>query len=132
MQIQIYVNKPTKVRSNGKSYNWDYNRRYSYHYCQEYGHVPKNCIRTHFKGNYQRWLSQIAHFRCLKTSHISKYCLTMSKALSCDFDKGKGKAYVEHIIDEMKKTWENKNGCNTSNRVGITSPNRSSGLTSSN
>ena len=28
-------------------YNWDYNTRQSCHYCQEYGHIPKNCIRTH-------------------------------------------------------------------------------------
>jgi DNA-directed RNA polymerase subunit F len=50
-------NKQTKVNHNGNSYNWDYNTRYSCHYCQEYGHVPENCIRMHFRSDYSRWLS---------------------------------------------------------------------------
>ena len=44
-------NKKEKVRNNGNSYNQDYNTRCSCHYCQEYGHVPKNCIRTHFRSD---------------------------------------------------------------------------------
>ena len=113
-------NKQAKVRNNGNSYYWDYNTRYSYHYCQEYGHVPENYIRTHFSGNYKRWLSQTTCFICLKTSHISKYCPTRSKAPSCEFDKGKGKEDVEHIRDEMKKTWKKKDACNTSNEEETT------------
>ena len=96
-------NRQTKVRNNGKSYNQDYNTRYSYHYCQEYGHVPENCIRTHFCGNYKRWLSQTTCFSYSKTRHISKHCPTKLKAQSCEFDKGKGKANVEHIREVMNK-----------------------------
>ena len=108
-------NKLTKVRNNGNIYNWDYNTRYSYHYCQEYGHVPKNCIRTHFSGNCQRLLRQISCFDYLKTSHISKYCPTKSKAPSYEFDKGKSKENVEYIREEMNKTWKKKDDCSTSN-----------------
>ena len=125
-------NRKTKVRNNDNSYNWDYNTIYSCHYCQEYEHVPKNCIRTHFIGNYQKWLSQTAYFSRLKTSHISRYCPTESKTPSCEFDKGKGKENVEHIREEMSKTWKKKEDCNTSNGEGITSPNGSSDHTSSN
>ena len=106
--------------------------RYSCHYYQEYGHIPKNCIRTHFSGNYKRWLSQTTCFSCLKISHISKHCPTRSKAPSCEFDKGKGKVDVEHIRDEIKKTWKKKDDCNTSNGEGITSPNGLGDHTSSN
>ena len=47
------------------------------------------------------------------------------------FNKGKGKVDIEHIRGEMNKTWKRRDGSNTSNG-GITSPNRSSGHTSSN
>ena len=124
--------KKTKVRNNGNSYNWDYNTRYSCHYCQEHGHVLENCIRTHFSGNYKRLLSQTTCFSCLKTSHINKYCPTRSKAPSCEFDKGKGKEDVEHIRDDMNKTWKKKDDYSTSNGEGITSPIRSGDHTSSN
>ena len=50
-----------------------------------------------------RWLIQTACFSYLKTGHINRYCPTKSKAPSCEFDKGKGKANVEHIGDEMNK-----------------------------
>ena len=90
-------NRQEKVRNNGNSYNWDYNTRYSCHYCQEYGHVPENCIRTHFNSDYQRWLIQTTCFNYLRTSHISKYCPTKSKASSYEFDKGKGKENVEEM-----------------------------------
>ena len=125
-------NKPTKVRNNGNSYNWDYNTRYSCHYCQEYGHITKNCIRTHFRGNYQRWLSQTTCFSYLKTSHISRHCPTKSKAPSCELDKGKGKMNVKHIRVEMNKTCKKKDVYNTSNGEGTTSPNGSSDHTSTN
>ena len=125
-------NKLAKERSHGHFYNWDYNTRKSCHYCQEYGHIPENCIRTHFSGNYNKWLSQTTCFSCLKTSHINKHFPTRSKAPCCEFSKGKGKVDIEHIRDEIKKTWKNKNICRTSNGEGITSPNRSSGHTSSN
>ena len=45
--------------------------------------------------------------------------------------KEKEKIDVEHIIGEMEKIWKKRDGSNTSNG-GITSPNRSSGHTSSN
>ena len=115
-----------KVRSHEIFYNWDYNNTIKIcHYCQEYRHIPKNCIRTHFSGNYNRWLSQTTCFSYLKTSHISKYFPTESKAPNCEFNKGKCQADVEHIKGEMNKTWKKRDGCNTSNREGITSPNGS-------
>ena len=86
----------------------------------------------HLKGNYQSWLSQITCFSCLKTSHISKYCPTRSKAPSCEFNKGKGKTDVEHIRDEMNKTQKKKGFCITSNGEGITLPNGLSDHTLSN
>ena len=101
-------NKQTKVRNNGKSYNWDYNTRYSYHYCQEYGHVPENCIRTHFSGSYKRWLNQTTCSSCLKTGHISRYCPIRSKEPSCEFNKGKGKEDIENVQNKMNKTWNRK------------------------
>ena len=124
-------NKLAKLRSHGNFYNWDYNTRYNYHYCQEYGHITKNCIRTNFTENYKGWLSQTTCFSCLKIGHISKHCPTRSKAPSCEFNKGKEKADVEHIRGEMNKIWKKRDDCSTSNG-GITSPNGSSGHTSSN
>ena len=44
--------------------------------------------------------------------------------------KGKGKVDVEHTRDEMNKTWKKKDGCNTSNKEGINSPNGSGDHTS--
>ena len=70
-------------------------------------------------------------FSYLNIGHISRYCPTRSKETSCEFDKGKVKIDIENIKDEMNKTWKKMDGCNTSNG-GITSPNRSSGHTSSN
>ena len=123
--------KPKKERSHRHLYNWDYNTRKSCHYYQEYGHIPKNYIRTHFNRNYNRWLSQTTCFSYLRTSHISKHCPTRSKVPNSEFNKGKEKVDVEHIRGEMNKTWKKRDGSNTSNG-GITSPNRSSGHTSSN
>ena len=123
--------KPTTAGSHGHFYNWDYNTRQSYHYCQEYRHIPENCIRTNFSGNYNRWLSQTTCFNYLKTGHIGKYCPTRSKAPNFEFNKGKGKVDVEYIRGEMNKTWKKRDGTHTSDG-GITSPNRSSGHTSSN
>ena len=120
----------SKVRSYGNSYNWDYNTRYKYHYCQEYGYIPKNCIRTYFSGNYKRWLSQTTCFSYHKTGHISKHCPTRSKVSNSKFDKRK--ANFEHIRNEMEKTWKKKYAKSTSNGEEITSPNGSSGHTSSN
>ena len=120
-------NRLAKERIHGHFYNWDYNTRHSYHYCQEYGHIPENCIKIHFSGNYNRWVSQTTCFSCLKNGHIKKHCPTRSKAPNSKFDKGKSKVDAEHIRGEMKK----RDGCSTSNG-GITSPNRSSGHTSSN
>ena len=96
-------NQLARRNNHGHHYKWDYNTKKIYHYYQEYWHVPKNCIRTHFRGNYNRWLSQTTCFSCLKTAHISKYCPTRSKVPSCEFDKGKSKVDVEHIKDEMKR-----------------------------
>ena len=53
-------------------------------------------------------MSQTTCFSCLKIGHINRYCLTRSKAQSCEFDKGKGKENIEHIRDEMNKTWKRK------------------------
>ena len=84
--------KPTwtsnKVRGYHNSYNWDYNTRYNCHYCQEYGHILENCIRTHFSGNYNRWLSQTTCFSCHKTGHVRKNCPTRSKAPKYKIGKG--------------------------------------------
>ena len=123
--------QPTKTKSHGHHYNWDYNTRKSFHYYQEYGHVPKNCIRTHFRGNYSRWLSQTTCFCCLKTSHTSRNFPTRSKAPKSKVNRGKEKVDVEHIRGEMNKTWKKKDECISSNE-GITSPNRSSDHTLSN
>ena len=124
-------NRSIKVRSHGHSYNWDYQTRQSYHYCQECGHIPENCIRTHFRGNYNKWLSQITCFSYLKIGHISKHFPTRSKAPNSKFNKEKGKVDVEHIRGEINKTWKKRDGSSAPNG-GITSPNRSSGHISSN
>ena len=120
------------VKNNGNFYNWDYITRYSCHYYQEYGHVPENYIRTHFKSDYRRWLSQTTCFSYLKTGHISINCPTRSKEPNNEFNKGKGKVDVEKIRDEMNKTWKRKEDCSTSSVEGITSPNGSDDHTSSN
>ena len=117
---------PNKVRS----HNWGYNTRYSYHCCQECGNIPKNCIRTHFRGNYSRWLSQTTCFSCHKTSHVRENCPRRSKAPKSKFDKGKTK--VENVRNEMNKTWKKKGIEITSNGEEITSLNELSGHTSSN
>ena len=124
-------NQPAKTKSHGHHYNWDYNNRQSCHYCQEYENIPENYIRTHFSGNYNRWLSQTTFFSFLKTGHISKFFPTKSKAPNSEFNKGKEKVDVEYIRGEMNRTWKRRYGDNTSNG-GITSPKRSSGHTSSN
>ena len=124
-------NQLAKTKRHGHHYNWDYNTKHSCHYCQEYGHIPENFIRKNFSGNYNRWLCQTTCFKCLKAQHISKFCLTKSKAPSSKFNKGKEKVDVEHIRGEMNRIWKRRDGCNTSNG-GITSPKRSSGHTSSN
>ena len=97
-------NQPAKTKSHVNHYNWDYNTRQSCHYYQEYGHIPKNCVRKHFSGNYNRWLSQTTCFSCLKIGHISKFCPTKSKAPSSNFNKEKEKVDVEHIRGGMNKT----------------------------
>ena len=129
-----YRSKPTwsssKVRSYENSYTWDYNTRYSCHYYQEYGHIPKNCIRTHFSGDYKRWLSQTTYFSYQKIGHSRENFPTRSKAPNSKFDKGK--IEFDHIRSEMNKTWKKKDAESTSNGEGITSPNGSSGHTSSN
>ena len=133
MQIKTYVDIKSTSKKEGKEshHHWDYNTRYSCHYCQEYGHTPQNCIRTHFRGNYKRWLNQTTCFSCLKTGHISRNCPTRSKAPKTEEDKGKEKIDVEKIRGQMNKTWKKKDECNTSSE-GITSPNGSSDHTSSN
>ena len=124
-------NQLAKTKSHGHHYNWDYNTRQSCHYCQEYGHVPENCISTHFRENYNRWLSQTTCFNFLKIGHVSRYFPTKSKAYKLEVKKGKEKVDVEHIKAEMNRTWKRRDGGNTSNG-GITSPKRSSGHTSYN
>ena len=122
-------NQPKKRNNHGNHYNWDSNTRKSYHYYQEYGHVPKNFIRTHFKGNYSRRLIQTTSFSCLKIGHISRYFPARAKAPKSEVNKGKEKVDVEHIKVEINRTWQRRDGANTSN-AGITSLNRSSDHTS--
>ena len=64
--------------------------------------------------------------------HIRKNCPTRSKAPSSEFNKGKGKTYVENVRDEMNKTWKRKEDCSTSSSDEITSPNGSGDHTTSN
>ena len=103
-------NQSTRISNYAHHYNWDYNTRKRCHYYQEYGHVPQNCIRTHFKGNYSRWLNQTTCFSCLKTIHVSRYCPTKAKAPKTKVNKGKEKVDVEHMKAEMKKTWQRRDG----------------------
>ena len=124
-------NQPAKPERKESYHHWDYNTRYSCHYCQEYGHTPQNCIRTHFRGNYKRWLSQTTCFSCLKTGHISRNCPTRSRAPKIEEDKGKEKIDVEKIRVQMNKTWKKKDKYNISSDE-ITSPNGSSDHTTSN
>ena len=91
----------------------------------------KNCIRTHFIGSYNRWLSQTTCFNCLKIGNITKYCPTKSKAPNSEFNKGKEKVDVENIRGEMNRTWKRRGRSSISNG-GITLPKRSSSHTSSN
>ena len=83
------LNKLVMKKSHTHHYNWDYNTRQSCIYCQEYGYIPENYIRTHLSENYNRWLSQTTCFSCHKTCHVKKNCPTMSKAHKSKFDKGK-------------------------------------------
>lgn len=116
---------------NAHHYNWDYNTRQSCHYCQEYGHIPYNFIRTHFKGNYKRCLSQTTCFSFLETRHVSRNCPTKAKTPKVEVNKGKGKVDEEYIRVDMKKTWKKRDVPSTSNRR-VTSLKRSSDHTSSN
>ena len=75
-------NKKTQATKQGNTYDWDYNTRYSCHYYQEYGHIPRNFIRKHFKGNSKRWLNRIMCFSCQKVGHVSKNYPSRSPALS--------------------------------------------------
>ena len=93
-------NQPEKTKIYGHHYNWDYNTRQSYHYYQEYGYIPKNYIRTHFSGSYNRQLSQTTYFNCLKIGHISKFFPTKSKAPNSEFNKGKKNVDIDHIRGE--------------------------------
>ena len=104
--------------------------RYICHYCQEYGHIPKNCIRKNLRGNYKRWLNQTTCFSCHKIGHVRRDFPTRSKAPKSEFDKGK--IEVDNVRNEMNKTWKKKDVCSTSNGEGITSPNGSGDHTSSN
>ena len=122
-------NQPTRRNNYAHNYNWDYNTRQSCHHYQEYGHVPQNCIRTHFKRNYSRWLSQTTCFNFLKIGHISRNYPTKVKAPKTGVNKGE--VDVEHIRADLKKTWQRRDESSTSNG-GITSPMKSSDHTSSN
>ena len=86
----------------------------------------------HITAELVKLLSEITCFSYHKTSHISKHCPTRSKAPNSKLNKGKGKVDVEHIRNEMNKTWKKKDAKSTSNGEGITLSNGSSGHTSSN
>lgn len=80
----------------GNSYNWDYNTQYTYHYCGKYGHIPENCIKIHFRGNYKKWLNgEIVFISCLKVRHISNTYKTRAPTPS----------NVKEKVDEMR-TWK--------------------------
>ena len=108
-----------------------YATRQSCHYCQEYGHIPQNSIRTHFKENYNIWLNKTTCLSCLKTGHVSRNCPTKAKAPRTEVNNGKEKVDVENIKVDMKKTWQKRDGSSSFNGE-ITSPMRSSDHTSSN
>lgn len=124
-------NRHARGNNYAHHYYWDYNTRKSCHYCQKYGHIPQKYIRTHFKGNYNRWLNKTTCFSCLKTGHISKNYPTKAKASKTKVNKGKEKVDVKNIKVDMKKTWQRRDGSSSSNG-GVTSPKRSSDHTSSN
>ena len=64
----------------------------------------KNCISTHFRGNYNIWLNQIVFFSCLKTCRVSKNYPAQSPTLRNEFNKGKGKVDIEKVRMKMNKT----------------------------
>ena len=124
-------NQHARRKNYAHHYNQDYNTRKICHYCQEFGHIPQNYIRKHFKGNYNRWLNQTTCFSCLKTRHVSRNYPTKVKASKTGVNKGKEKVDVEHIRVDIKNTWQRSNGSSTSNG-GVTSPKRSSDHTLTN
>ena len=97
-------NQHTRRNNYAHHYDWDYNTGKICHYCQEYGHIPQNYIRTHFKGNYSRWLNQTTYFSCLKTGHVSRNYPTKLKAPKTKINKGKEKVDVQHIRENMNRT----------------------------
>ena len=84
----------------GNSHNWDYNTWYNYHYCGEYGYIPKNYIKTHFRINNKKWLNgELFCFSFLKVGHIIRKCRTIAPTPNNGNAKGKDKV-------EVKKTWK--------------------------
>lgn len=82
--------------------------------------------QEHILGNYNRWLNEIVCFSCLKTSHVSKNCLSRSPTSSNEFNIGNGKVDAEKVKMQMNKTWKKEEDCNTSNADEVTSSNGSS------
>ena len=117
---------------NGNTYYWDYNTRYSCHYYQEYRHVPKNCIRTHLRGNYSRWFNEVTCFSCLKTDHVSRNYPTRSPTLRNQNYNGKKKVKVEQVRSQMNSTWREKEVCSTTSQSKVPSSNGSSDHTPTN
>lgn len=74
---------------------------------------PKNFIRTDFRGNYNRWLSETTCFSYLNTGHVSKNYPTRSLASSNGKNKGKEKVNVEKVKVQMNKTWKKNKDCST-------------------
>jgi hypothetical protein len=124
-------NKLSNAPKQGNIYNWDYNTRYSYHYCQEYGHIPKNCTRTHFRGNYKRWLNEIVFFSCHKLGHVKRNCPTKAPTPSNANNKGKDQVDAEQVKRKMNAIWRKKEECSANNESEVTSSSGSSDHTTS-
>ena len=119
-------NKETKVPKQGNSYNQDYNTRYSCHHCGEYPHVVENCIRKHFKGNYNRWMNgEVVCFIYLKVGHVCRNCPIRSPTPNYEHNYGKGKVDDEVVKNQMKKIQKKIEDCNTLNKDEVTLSNGS-------
>ena len=110
---------------NGNTYDWDYNTRYSFHYYQEYEHIPRNCIRTHFTSNYKRWFNEIVCFSCHNIGHVSNKYPTRSPTLRNENNKGKDKVDVEKVRNQMNTTWRKKEDYSSTSQSEVTSSNGS-------
>ena len=124
--------KPNNAPRKGNTYDQDYKTRYNFHYYQENGHVPKNCIGTHFRGNYKRWLNEIVCFSCLKIGLVTRNYPTRSLTLRNPNKNGKGEVDVKQVRNQMNTTWRNKEDCSSTSQSEVTSSNGLGDHTSTN